>query len=135
MGALSLGRHSRGSNVDVVTINGLGLDSCRLIKVDVEGTEPDILISTRQIIRRLQPAFFVENNQPGASARLAPIFEEIGYRAFYGRLIFTRKRRAISSGLSLPRLWYQRRVALRLPRSCRRKRRASSAVGKPKALT
>ncbi len=83
-GAVSLGDEgSPGETVDVVPVDGLGLRSCRLIKIDVEGMEPQVIRGAANAIRRFQPILFVENNTvEKASATIAAILET-GYRAWW----------------------------------------------------
>lgn len=72
-----------GSNrAPVVRIDELNLASCRLIKIDVEGMEAQVIRGALQTIERHQPILYIENNGDD-SAVIAPVLEEIGYRAFW----------------------------------------------------
>jgi two-component system osmolarity sensor histidine kinase EnvZ len=82
-GALPATGHASGDEVDLVTIDSFGLESCRLIKIDVEGMEADVIRGGRGTISRLRPVLFVENNTiEGAGATIAAILE-LGYRAWW----------------------------------------------------
>lgn len=54
------GGTSRDHKIDGVTIDGLGLDQCTAIKIDVERGEPAVLAGAKETIRRCKPALFVE---------------------------------------------------------------------------
>ena len=83
-GAVSLAdENSPGDEVDVVTIDSLELSSCRLIKIDVEGMEPQVIRGAAEVIRKHQPLLFVENNTTDqASCTIAAILE-LGYSAWW----------------------------------------------------
>lgn len=53
-------------SIPVLTIDGLGLDACDLICLDVEGYEPQALWGAEQTIRRFKPAILIE--EKGLSA-------------------------------------------------------------------
>lgn len=83
-GAVSIGdKFSAGEDVEVVTIDSLGLSSCRLIKVDVEGMEPDVIRGARETIRTCQPILFVENNTVEQASQTIAAIQDIGYRAWW----------------------------------------------------
>lgn len=72
-----------GSNTaDIMRIDDLKLPSCRLIKGDVEGMEADVVKGARETIARCRPILYLENNGDNSQA-IAPVLEEIGYRAFW----------------------------------------------------
>lgn len=52
------GDHSE--QVPVITIDSLGLQSLRLIKIDVEGMEHEVLAGAAETVKRCQPAIFAE---------------------------------------------------------------------------
>ena len=72
-----------GETVPVVTLDSLGLSSCRLIKLDIEGMEPKALAGARGLIGRCRPFLYVENNEPGASQALSAMLDELGYSAWW----------------------------------------------------
>lgn len=49
-----------GSMVQAVSIDGLGLIRLDIVKLDVEGMEPEVLEGARQTIERLKPVLIVE---------------------------------------------------------------------------
>jgi FkbM family methyltransferase len=50
-----------------------------LMKIDVEGSEIDVLLGAQQTIRRLTPVIIFESNSPNTRPGLAKFMEEIGY--------------------------------------------------------
>jgi len=72
-----------GENIPLVTLDSLNLQTCRVIKIDTEGMEPQVLRGAQSLIARCRPYLYVENNEPEASKRLAPILAELGYTAWW----------------------------------------------------
>lgn len=52
-----------GSEVEVITLDSLGLRDVDLIKIDVEGFEHRVLAGARDTIERCKPVIVVEDNQ------------------------------------------------------------------------
>lgn len=82
-GAWRLGPAGSGENVDVRAIDSLELAQCRLIKIDVEGMELDVLRGADATIRRLRPALYVENNPGPQSAALIAHLMALDYRLWW----------------------------------------------------
>ena len=84
-GGLQLGGSDVGDAVPVVRGDDLGLVRCRLIKVDVEGMELDVLKGCAGTIAKFSPALYVENDRPDRSAELARYIDSLGYAMFWHR--------------------------------------------------
>lgn len=82
-GAVPLTKQGPGEKVDLMTIDSLSLTTCRLIKVDVEGMEADVLEGARKTVITLQPYLFVENNTQDKASRTIEIILGMGYRAYW----------------------------------------------------
>jgi len=82
-GGLNICNHSTGEEVPVRTIDSLDLNRCRLIKVDVEGMECDVLEGARNTIGRLKPVLYVENDRTEHSQRLIALIQSFGYRLWW----------------------------------------------------
>lgn len=84
-GAMGLAKLQRpdGEPVTLVRIDDLGLPACRLIKIDVEGMETDVLQGAAETIRRHRPILFVENNRRKQSTLLIERVLAWGYTAWW----------------------------------------------------
>jgi len=83
-GAVAISQGSEtGEVVPVVTLDWLNLTTCRVIKIDTEGMEPQVLSGGQALIKRCRPMLYVENNEPGASKRLHKILDALGYKAWW----------------------------------------------------
>ena len=78
-GSLSLSDSKSGELTAVETIDAWGLTSCRLIKVDVQGMEREVLIGGKNTIERLRPILYVENDVRERSAALISLLIDFGY--------------------------------------------------------
>jgi len=82
-GGLSLGGSATGESVPVLTLDGLDLPACRLVKIDVEGMELNVLKGAVKTIERLQPMLYVENDRVEKSAELMRFIEGLGYEIYW----------------------------------------------------
>lgn len=82
-GGVSITGQAAGELVAVLTIDSLALAQCRLIKVDVEGMECEVLQGARETIARLKPVLYVENDRPEHSSRLIAQIQGMGYRLWW----------------------------------------------------
>lgn len=78
-GGLSLGHWAEGEGVPVLTLDGLDLPRCDLIKIDVEGMELSVLRGARQTLKRLQPVVYLENNGPTGAPDVVALLLDLGY--------------------------------------------------------
>ncbi|GAB6053231.1 hypothetical protein JCM17960_20510 [Magnetospira thiophila] len=82
-GGLDLRRDWQGEPVDVLVLDNLNLPKCKLIKIDVEGMEAEVLEGARQTIARLRPILYVENDRKEKSDALIRLIHGMGYRLFW----------------------------------------------------
>jgi FkbM family methyltransferase len=82
-GGLGLGGHREGDRVTVVTLDGLALPRCDLIKIDVEGMERAVLAGAVNLIARFKPYLYVENDRPEQSADLIRFIDGLGYVMYW----------------------------------------------------
>jgi FkbM family methyltransferase len=83
-GAVTLSRAAPdGERVPQVTLDSLELPACRLIKIDTEGMEPQVLDGARGLIARCRPLLYVENNDAGGSKLLSARLDALGYAAHW----------------------------------------------------
>lgn len=57
--------------------------SVRLIKIDVEGMEIEVLRGAKGIIERMKPALYLENDRPARSEALINLLFELDYRLWW----------------------------------------------------
>lgn len=82
-GGIALGSEAVGERVEVRTIDELRLPHCRLIKIDVEGMELDVLAGASETLARCLPFLYVENDRPANSAKLIELLLGRGYRLYW----------------------------------------------------
>lgn len=82
-GGVSVGSRSNGEPVPVVRLDDLHLNRCRLIKIDVEGMELQVLRGAAKLIEQHAPALYVENDRKEQSAELIRHIDSIGYDAYW----------------------------------------------------
>jgi FkbM family methyltransferase len=74
---------SRGVKVRVRPLDALELPSCGLIKIDVEGFEPQVLRGARQTVARCRPVLYVENDRAAQQQEVISLVAEMGYRLYW----------------------------------------------------
>jgi FkbM family methyltransferase len=83
-GAMALSHPSTGGeHVPLVPLDSLDFPACKLIKIDAEGMEPQVLDGARELIARCRPLLYVENNEPEASKPLSQRLTALGYTAHW----------------------------------------------------
>jgi FkbM family methyltransferase len=94
------GKDTRGSHiwVDVVSLDSFGWHvgaspQCpRVIKIDVEGMETQVLAGGRGLLSRCRPVLHVENNVYSASKPLVDLLADLGYDMFWEIGVFSGSR-------------------------------------------
>ena len=84
-GGLSLSESSTGEEVPLYALDSFALPSLRMLKVDVEGMEAEVLSGARKTIARLRPVLYVENDRRAKSESLIRLIEELGYSLWWHR--------------------------------------------------
>lgn len=74
---------SAGIKVRIRPLDGLELAACGLIKIDVEGFEPQVLRGARQTIARCRPILYVENDREAQQQEVISLIAEMGYRLYW----------------------------------------------------
>ena len=82
-GGISLSQSSAGEDVPLLALDSIALPSLRMLKVDVEGMEAEVLSGARQTITKLRPILYVENDRRGHSEGLIRLIEELGYNMLW----------------------------------------------------
>ncbi len=81
-GGLSLGG-AQGEDVTVIALDQLGLPRVKLIKIDVEGMELDVLLGAKATLARCRPILYVENDRAEKAEALVVRLQEDGYRMWW----------------------------------------------------
>lgn len=82
--AISLKRpNPAGVAVPIVPIDQLQVQACKLIKIDVERMETDVLHGATETIKRCRPYLFVENNSIDGAFDINRTIFEFNYRAYW----------------------------------------------------
>jgi len=84
-GGLSVGGSADGERVKVITLDELNIPHCRLIKLDVEGFEEQVLRGAGQTIERTRPIMYVENDREERSDSLIRYIASLGYELHWHR--------------------------------------------------
>ncbi len=69
--------------VPLVTLDALDLNNCAVIKLDVEGMEPSVLMGAQHLIKGCQPVLYVEIGGPDNAKRIAEILTSLNYSAYW----------------------------------------------------
>jgi FkbM family methyltransferase len=83
VGNFSINETNTGEEVHLLQLDSLNLPCVRLIKVDVEGMELNVLRGAQQLISRDRPYLFVENNIPDRSEAVLRELESLYYTAYW----------------------------------------------------
>lgn len=74
---------SQGIKVRIRPLDALELPACGLIKIDVEGFEPQVLRGARQTVARCRPVLYVENDRAAQQQEVISLVAEMGYRLYW----------------------------------------------------
>jgi tetratricopeptide (TPR) repeat protein len=72
-----------GHRVRVTPIDSLKLKACHVLKIDVEGFEPEVLRGARETIARCRPYLYVENDRVEHQQEVISLIHEMGYRQYW----------------------------------------------------
>lgn len=81
-GGVSVGS-ATGESVPMITVDSLKPEKCRLMKIDVEGFELDVLKGAAETIRRFNPRIYLENDRKEKSGALIAHLLGLGYRLYW----------------------------------------------------
>jgi len=82
---MALGAYRQGEKVRLLAIDGLDLQRCDFMKVDVEGMELEALKGACETIDRFRPALYVENDREEKSAALIAFIRSLDYDLYWHR--------------------------------------------------
>jgi FkbM family methyltransferase len=78
-----LGLGNAGIKVRVRPLDSLELPTCGLLKIDVEGYEPQVLRGARGTIARCRPVIYVENDRSAQQQEVISVVADMGYRLYW----------------------------------------------------
>lgn len=83
-GGVSLINHesNKGESVEIINLDLLNLQSCHLIKLDIEGMETEALLGASVLIQTFRPFLYVEYNKGNNQARLLNTIKNFNYHVF-----------------------------------------------------
>ena len=83
-GGISLTESADGVEVEVRKLDDLfHLPRLKLIKIDVEGMEADVIDGARRVIETFHPVLYVENDRQNKSKDLIELIANLGYRTWW----------------------------------------------------
>ena len=84
-GGISLREGGEGTPVEVVPLDEVvdELPRFRLLKIDVEGMESDVIRGAARLIARYRPRLYVENDRVEKSEELITLILSLGYRLWW----------------------------------------------------
>ena len=74
---------TRGWKVRVRTLDDMKLPTLHVLKVDVEGFEPQVIRGARETIGRCRPIIYIENDRRAQQQELISLIAELGYRMYW----------------------------------------------------
>jgi FkbM family methyltransferase len=74
---------SEAWGAQIVSIDGLNIEACKLIKIDVDGKELQVLRSAQALIQKARPVLYFENDDRAASAPLLAYAMSLEYDLYW----------------------------------------------------
>lgn len=81
-GGIGLVDGGAAEDVELVRLDDFAWDRCRVIKIDVEGLELEVLQGAASLIAQQRPVLCVECDRPGKREALLTLLKTWGYRVF-----------------------------------------------------
>jgi FkbM family methyltransferase len=82
-GGLGLTNRQGGEQVELTTLDSLGLTACNFVKIDVEGMESQVIDGAGALIGRFRPVLYVENNRQAESPELIRRLLDLDYALYW----------------------------------------------------
>ena len=83
-GGVSLRNAQLGRSVPCITLDDfVGLPRLKLVKIDVEGMEGDVLRGGLRLIAKFKPHLYIENDRVDQSEALMRLLDSLGYRLYW----------------------------------------------------
>ncbi len=83
-GGIEVDKFKEGNRVPLVLLdNQIDVPSLRLLKIDVEGMESEVIRGAKKLIERHKPALYVENDRAEKSKELIELIRSLDYRLYW----------------------------------------------------
>ena len=83
LGSSASGDDLVGDSIEISTLDSYQVPSCKLIKIDVEGMEHEVIAGGKRFIAKHQPVLFVENDRPALAQSLVDLIASLDYKMFW----------------------------------------------------
>jgi len=77
------GEQAVGESVQIATLDSFVIPQCRLLKIDVEGMELEVLKGATETIQRCQPILYIENDRKDKANALIQHLVALGYALYW----------------------------------------------------
>ena len=83
-GSIEVDKFKKGNQIRRVRLdNHITVPSLRLLKIDVEGMESEVIRGAKKLISRHNPVIYVENDRPEKSKALIELIRSLDYRMYW----------------------------------------------------
>ena len=83
-GSVDIKTEENGIKVRAIVLDDfLDVTQLKLMKIDAEGMEYEVLLGASQLIKNLRPFIYLENEKPEKSKRLIELLQSLDYRLFW----------------------------------------------------
>jgi FkbM family methyltransferase len=72
-----------GQRARATPLDSLNLNACHVLKIDVEGFEPQVLRGAAETIRRFRPLLYVENDRVAHQQEVISLIDGMDYRLYW----------------------------------------------------
>lgn len=83
-GGISVNNKSQGEDTNLIALDSFfKLSSLRLLKIDVEGMEKEVLLGAKNLITTFKPVIYIENDRIEKSKELIETLWDLGYELYW----------------------------------------------------
>ena len=83
-GGLNIENFKNGYKVPLICLdNALEISALKLLKIDVEGMEHNVITGARNLIKKHRPVLYVENDREEKSSALIELIWSLNYKAYW----------------------------------------------------
>lgn len=84
-GGISIDGFEEGESVNQLTLDSFikRFDSVKLVKIDVEGMESEVINGAKRFIKKFKPFLYIENDRQEKSKELIELVQSLGYKLYW----------------------------------------------------